>query len=289
MGRGSYRGGENSAFKNDKVQGDFEQIENKAQADAEDTGDDDDDAPPEIDFLRLVREAENTSSRYVAQVNRRAWTQGYRAYNNQHFVGSKYTRTDWHNRSKFFRPKTRTGVKKDMAAVAASLFGNIDAVNCIAGNEADPRQRAAAAVMEELINYRTDRTSGKAAMPWFQVAMGARQDALIAGVCLSKQFWLFEVRKSGTETVDIVDEETGEPQTAERDTYSVEKDRPDSALIPPENYTMDPAADWRDPIQSAAYIIIKWPMHVHEVKKKQNSPLNPWREVSELDPPRQLG
>lgn len=278
-GRGSYRGGENSAFKNDKVQGDFDQIENKAQAEAEDDGAEEDEAP-EIDFLKLVREAENTSSRYVSQVNKRAWTQGYRAYNNQHFVGSKYGRTDWHNRSKFFRPKTRTAVKKDMAAVAASLFGNIDAVSCMAGNEADPRQRAAAAVMEELINYRTDRTSGKAALPWFQVAMGARQDALIAGVCLSKQYWLFEVRKSGTEKVEIVDEETGEPQTAERDVYAVEKDRPDSALIPPENYTMDPAADWRDPIQSAAYIIIKWPMHLHEVRKKQDSPINPWRDVS---------
>ena len=44
-------------------------------------------------------------------------------------------------------------------------------------------RKAAAAIMEELVNYRTDRNSGKAALPWFLVSMCARQDAVLHGVC----------------------------------------------------------------------------------------------------------
>src|SRR6266850_2803232 len=72
-----------------------------------------------IDFLRLVRQAENQALLYVAQVNRRDWSQALRAFHNEHYVGSKYTRPDWRGRSKLFVPKTRTAVRKDMAAVAA--------------------------------------------------------------------------------------------------------------------------------------------------------------------------
>ncbi len=38
--------------------------------------------------------------------------------------GLKYTRPEWRGRSRLFVPKTRTAVRKDMAAVAASLFNN---------------------------------------------------------------------------------------------------------------------------------------------------------------------
>lgn len=73
-----------------------------------------------------------------------------------------------------------------MAAVAAALFNSIDATTRLPGDEADPKQRAAAAIMDELVNYRTDRTSGNAASSWFLVSMGARQDAEITGVCMTK-------------------------------------------------------------------------------------------------------
>jgi hypothetical protein len=120
-----------------------------------------------VDYLHLIAVAEQQANLYVQQVNRRAWSRSYRAFHNEHFVGSKYGHRDWSNRSKIFRPKTRSAVRKDGAAVAASLFGTIDAVTCSAGDEADPGQRAAAALMQELINYRTDRTSGRASIPWF--------------------------------------------------------------------------------------------------------------------------
>ena len=154
------------------------------------------------DFLEIVQTAEQQSQLYTAQVNRRAWTQSLRASHSEHYIGSKYTRPEWRGRSRLFVPKTRTALRKDLAAVAASLFNNIDAINCLPGDEGDPRQRGAAAVMEELVNYRTDRQSTKAAFPWFLISMGAREDAMLTGVCLSKQYWKQEFRKSHEEPYD---------------------------------------------------------------------------------------
>jgi hypothetical protein len=216
------------------------------------------------DYLHLITIAEQQANLYVQQVNRRAWSRSYRAFHNEHFAGSKYGHKDWSNRSKIFRPKTRSAVRKDGAAVAASLFGTIDAITCSAGDEADASQRAAAALMQELINYRTDRTSGRAAIPWFLTAMGARQDAQIAGICASKQYWKLELRKSEDDLGPV---------------YVPDIDRPDIRLFPPECVIMDPAADWTNPAQSAAYLLLKYPMRLYEVEKKTRDPLNPWKEL----------
>lgn len=240
-----------------------------------------DEDPDAIDFLQIVKEAESQARMYASMANKNAWGQTLRAYHNQHAAGSKYTLPEWRGRSKLFIPKTRAAVRKDNAAVAASLFNNIDAINCVAGNESDPKQRAAAAVMQELVNYRTDRNSGKAALPWFLVAMGARQDAVLTGVCATKQYWKQEYRKTGSETIDGEDKETGLPIKIERDVYKLEIDRPDMQLIPPENYVIDATADWTNPAQSAAFLIIKWPMQIEEIQNKQNAPVNPWKPISE--------
>jgi hypothetical protein len=241
---------------------------------------DDERVDEEIPFLRYVREAEDQAQLYVAQVNRRAWTQTLRAFHNEHFVGSKYTKTDWRNRSRIFRPKTRSAVLKDQAAVAASLFGTVDSVNCLAGDESNSMQRAAAAIMEELVNYRTDRTSGREAIPWFQVAMGARQDTVLTGVCLSKQSWKLDLKMMGHERF-LDDSDEDNPVEAMREVWKPETDRPDVQLFPPENYCIDPAADWTDPAQSAAYVIIKHPLQMEDVRRNQERPFNPWHKVSE--------
>ena len=233
-----------------------------------------------LDFLRLVREAEQQSQLYTAQVNRRAWSQSLRAMHNEHYIGSKYTRPEWRGRSRLFVPKTRTAVRKDNAAVAASLFNNIDAINCLPGNESDPRQRAAAAVMEELVNYRSDRSSGKASFDWFLVSMGARQDAVLTGLCISKQSWRQEHRKVDEEEV-YVDNGSGLQEKASREVHALEIDRPDITVFPPENFVMDPAAHWINPAQNASYLILKYPMTVDEIQCKQRAPVNPWKEVSE--------
>jgi hypothetical protein len=243
-------------------------------------GDDDEysEQPTEQEFLQLVREAESQAQLYINQVNRKSWSRVYRAFHQEHFVGSKYTSDDFKNRSKLFVPKTRSAVRKDLAAVAASLFGTIDAISCTPGNESDQGQKASAAVVQELLNYRTSRTSGKASMPWFLTALGMRQTAVLTGICMSKQSWKLELRKTGDE--DVKDDD-GESTGQKRAVWKPFIDRPDSQGIPPENITIDPAADWTNPAQDAAYIIIKWPMRIDEIRAKQKDPRNPWRDLTE--------
>ena len=236
-----------------------------------------DEKPSDTEFLQMVYEADQQALQYVNQVNRDQWERGYRAFHQEHFSDSKYLTRDFSNRSRLFVPKTRGAVNKDMAATAASLFGSIDAVNCMAGNEGDPRQRGSAAVMQELVNYRTDRATGKASIPWFHVAMGSRQTSLITGICLSKQYWKLELKRKGSEK--FTDDEDG--QEKERDVWVPQVDRPESDLIPPENFVIDPAADWRNPAQSSAYVIIKWPMRIDEIRRRQRDPRNPWLEIDE--------
>jgi hypothetical protein len=234
-------------------------------------------APPPVDWLKLVREAEKQGLDYSQQQNRSAWNRTYKAYRNEHFAGSKYTSAEWRNRSKIFRPKTRTAVRKDRAAAMASLFSTVDAITCSPGNESDPVQRAGARLVAEILNYRTDRTSGRAAIPWFRVAAGAREDALLAGICVSKQYWKLETR---TETrLQNATDEFGQPIQIEAEVQVPIVNRPDCLPIPVENIVIDPAASWLDPIQSAAYFMAKYPMRISEIKRMQSHPTNPWKNV----------
>ena len=238
-------------------------------------------APRGIDFLGMVRQAEDQALLYVQQINRKAWSQSYRAIHNEHYVGSKYTRPDWRGRSKLFVPKTKSALRKDNAAVAASLFNSINAINCLPGNDGDPIQRGAAAVMEELVNYRVGgRAPGHASLPWFLVAMGARQDAVVTGVCVSKQVWLQKHRKVREEQVSATGADGNAVQKT-RDVYQLEVDRPDIVLFPPENVVIDSAADWLNPAQSAVFITLKYPMRLDEIQEKQDAPVSPWNDVSE--------
>ncbi len=228
--------------------------------------------PTDDEFLQMVREASSQSEFYSNQINRRAWERAYKAYRQEHFQGSKYTTPDFRNRSRLFIPKTRSAVRKDLAATSASMFGSVDAIECTPGNESDPMQAGGAAVIKELISYRTDSANGKSAIPWFMTAMGARQTSLMTGFCVTKQSWKLKLRRMGEEEIE---------GGRKRDVWKPWIDRPDCVLVPPENCIIDPACDWTDPSQDSSYFIIKWPMRIDEIKQNQRDPRNPWKKVSD--------
>ncbi|MCA1458087.1 hypothetical protein I6F35_33680 [Bradyrhizobium sp. BRP22] len=241
---------------------------------------------PEINWLNLVSQAETQGGQFMLDQIKNAWDRSYKAFHNQHFMGSKYNSTSYKGRSRLFRPKTRGAVRKANASAAAALFSTRDAISCTPGNESDPCQRASAALMQEIINYRTDRTSGRAAIPWYRTAIGAHQDTFIMSACLSKQYWKLELEKKTSEEQvigetgqPIIDEQTGQPLMRTVHTYSPKVDRPDCKLVPLENAIIDPGADWVDPVQSGSYFIVKWPMRIDEIRKMEKHPLNPWRHV----------
>ena len=106
--------------------------------------------------------------------------------------------------------------------------------------------------------------------------MGARQTSLITGICLSKQYWKLELKRTGTEEF-----EDDDGDTKMRDVWEPYVDRPECELFPPENYVIDPAADWTNPAQDAAYVILKFPMRIDEIRRRQRDPRNPWKALDE--------
>lgn len=201
-----------------------------------------DDEPVELtslQFQQLAIEAESQASTFMDTSVRQHWSRNYRASRNEHSSTSKYMSAEFRGRSRLFRPKTFSAIRKAMANAARALFASGNVVGVTAENEADPKQRASAAIKQELINYRLDRKSKRNGIRWFEVAMGARRDSYITGICVSKQTWKYR-------------EENGKRV----------EDRPDIDLIPPENVLFDGNCNWINPAQSTAYLSIRNPMNV---------------------------
>lgn len=231
-------------------------------------------------LLRLARESDRFALTFAQQNWLPAWDRSYKAFRSEHFSGSKYASDEYKHRSRLFRPKTRAAVNKDMGATAASLFATINAVTVTAGDETNDMEKANAAVQQELINYRLDRTSGKNAIPWFLTSMGARQDALIAGICCSKQYWEYR-EKVRVDRVIERDDDTGVETEREVENKTVVRDKPCIDLIPPENVGLHPAAHWMDPVNDGVFFNVWYPMDLGEIRAMMKDKRFPWREVTD--------
>jgi len=159
-------------------------------------------------FLQYAQDAVTTAEGYMSSNLRHRYSNSYKAFGNEHYTRSKYLSSQYKGRSRLFRPKTRSAVRKGDATAASALFATSDVVNVMPENEDDENQRASAMINHELLNYRLDRTS-KGGISWFLTAIGASQDARITGICISKQYWDYDERIE-TRTVEEIDPETGE-------------------------------------------------------------------------------
>ena len=264
-------------------------------------------AGTDYDFLRILQAAKVQNEQFLAAVQRTSWQQTIRAYRNQHLVGSKYTSAPYRNRSKIFRPKIRTAVRKNLAAAASALFSTADVVQIKAEHDSDPIKQASAGVLKEVVNYRLDRTAVKSGIPWFLMSMAANLDAQLMGVCVSKQFWEYEVSIEShdvdiEEEIDepVLDEETGAPmfdlttgepmmttrveqRTETEDTEHVIRDRPMIMTLPPEHVEIDPAAPWYDPVQLSPYFVAKFPMAMEDALTMIGNPGRSGTEWLDLD------
>ena len=226
----------------------------------------DDDTPRIEDFwLRIAREAYEDSSDWVDTNLREQWEKSISLFNSKHPPGSKYNTGAYEKRSRFFRPKTRTAVRNLQSAMAVAFFTNEDVVSVQARNPNDLEQVAAAAVSQSIMQYRLTNT-----IPWFQTMSAALQDAAVQGICVSHQYWEYEEQEESYLNVDnqnrpIMDEE-GKPVVTTQKTSI--KDKPVIEMVSPENFRIDPASDWSDPIESSPYIIQLIPMYVQDVRQK---------------------
>ena len=190
--------------------------------------------------LQLARDAFNGSTNYFNANIRPQLERDIRQFQSRHNPDSKYMSEAYKSRSRFFRPKTRAMVRSSEATAAEAFFSTADVVSITPERETDDLQQVSAEIMQELLQYRLTKT-----LPWFQICIGAYQDALVQGTVISHQEWVYDpIRRI---------------------------DQPQITLLPLENLRFDPAADWTDPINTSPYLIRLIPMYVKDVKAKMRA------------------
>lgn len=196
------------------------------------------------DYLALSKDAFDASTTYLESNYRADLEYSLRAFRNEHAPGSKYNSEEFKARSRFFRPKTRSIIRKNEAAAMQAAFSNREIVHCEAGNPDDVMSVASAAALKEILEYRLTKT-----IPTYQVYLGGVQDAQTTGVVCSYQYWEYQTAPDGRKI----------------------KDRPCIELRPIENIRLDNGASWLDPIGTSPYFCDIIPMYVCDVKAMMNS------------------
>ena len=218
-------------------------------------------------LITLSRDAYESSKTWFDSSVREQLERNLRAFNNQHPPGSKYHTEQYRKKSKIYRPKTRSFIRKQQAAAAVAFFATNDVLHCSAINDKDQIQRAAAELHMALANFRLEQRE----MYWFLTVIGAVTDAATNGVVCSRQEWKFREREDLIE--EVYDVHGAEVSQYVREAVILE-DRPDCTLVPVENIRFDPAADWRDPVNTSPYIIEQVPTYIDTIQEKQRQ-INP--------------
>lgn len=191
----------------------------------------------QADPLQLARDAYSSSTSFFDSSIRRDAEAALRQFQSRHPVGSKYLSDTYRSRSHLFRPKTRAAVRKAEAIAAEALFNQLDLISVRPEDDDSVVQHVAAKLKKSLLQYRL-----KKSIKWFQLCMGAYQDAQVVGVVISHQYWEYNAKKG--------------------------IDQPCLELVPLENMRIDPGASWVDPINSSPYVIRLIPMYLKDVKAR---------------------
>lgn len=220
------------------------------------------------DALRIARDAYAASTTYVDANFRKQWEDALRMFQSKHPLDSKYNSEAYRFRSRLFRPKTRSVIRKNEAAAAAAYFSNVDVVNVAASNERDPKQVMAAKLYKELLQYRLTKS-----IPWFMTLIGGFQDAMTVGVVCSYQSWKYREAHDDQRQYFMDDDLQmpimgidGGPLYQEQRKTRILEDRPAIELRPVENIRIDRGALWTDPVNSSPYVIDLIPMYLGDVK-----------------------
>lgn len=217
--------------------------------------------------LTITKDAYAASTSYVDTNFRKQWEDAIRMFQSRHAADSKYNSEAYKYRSKIFRPKTRSVIRKNEGAAAAAFFSNMDVVNVSAVNDKNPVQVLGAQLYKELLQHRLTKT-----IPWFLTLLGALQDAMTVGVVCSHQYWNYRERVRTLRSY-LMDQASGAhimgldgPMMFEQHETTVLEDRPCIDLIPVENLRIDQGASWVDPVNTSPYLIHLIPMYVGDVK-----------------------
>jgi hypothetical protein len=243
--------------------------------------------------VRLASEAYESSTDYVDANYRKKWETSLRYFDSRHASDSKYYKDAYKHRHKHFRPKSRSIARRIEALVANAYFSNEQRINVEPQNPNDPMAAATAQMTQSLMDYRL-----KKSIPWFLTVVGAMQDAVKTGVCVSYNYWCYRSRPA-TRTVEepavnpftggpLIDPMSGQPvmQSREEQYDEVIEDRPKIELFPVEYLRISPNAKWDDPINTSPYVGRMVPMTVADIRAKMataDRSGRKWRDFSESE------
>lgn len=234
-------------------------------------------------WLKLAQDAYKRSTTYAENNYRKGWEDGLRLFNSQHPRNSKYNSDGYKYRSKIFRPKTRSVIRKHEATAAQALFSNPDVLTVEPVNLSDQQQAVSAGITKELLQYRL--TNSSKGIPWFITSIGAFQDALTVGICASFQYWDYQTEKQTvTKNVEVAGVGTISLQV-EEDIPVV--DKPCCDLISIQRLRFDPAAQWSNVVGTSPYLILEMPMYIGDVldrmEKGYGKEGKPWKRLEEKE------
>lgn len=201
-------------------------------------------AMTEQDWLDIANRAYDDSDTYLDTALRKRLERNYSLSLSKHPTGSKYYTESYKHRSRIFRGKTASAIRKNMAACALALFSTQDVVSITPEDDNDEEGKIASKAIDLICNYHLNTS-----IPWYRVANGAYKEAMINGFVFSKQWWAWD-------SVIVDDEEV------------ITRDEPVIELMPPENVRISPASDWLDPVNTSPYLILSTPMFVGDIKNR---------------------
>ncbi len=162
-------------------------------------------------WLLVARDAYTKSDDYYEANIRSNHARNMAHFQGRHAPGSKYYSEAYRYRHKGFRPKTRSMVRRQESALVKAMFSTSDFVTVKAARGKHPSHRVSASINQKLLQYRLENT-----IPWFLTTVGAYQDTLNLGVCISHQYWDWE-EEGFPKAVDLEDSFTDEGPMAAKD------------------------------------------------------------------------
>lgn len=214
-------------------------------------------------WLGMAEENFTTGRNYQNASLTDQWERGADHFNNRHFRRSAYRSKLYRGRSRLFRPMTRAAERAGAAQFAIAMFSNQDIVDVQPANQNDDEQLFIARMMKNLLQYHLTHS-----IKWFLTCMGAWQDTRVYGPCTTYTTWEF-IEKETKQDVPI----EGTPGFSEsKKAPQILVDRPVIEMIPPEGILIDPACDWRDPVNTSPYTVRLVPMYLVDVLDKMKRP-----------------
>lgn len=214
-------------------------------------------------WLLRARNAFDMSTSFYDTNYRNDIEDSIKLFNSEHPSDSKYHKGSYMYRSKLFRPKTRSAIRKNEAAATAAFFSGMDAFNITPLDENDPEGAEAAKLLTAIMDYRLNNS-----IPWFQTVIGALQDAQKTGIVCSRNYWSYKTVQQKRQNMD----EDGPVLINGKPTFTVEEkvveDKPVVKLIPIDNIRFHPGADWTDPVNTSPFFIEMIPMYFYEIKNR---------------------